>query len=228
VIITGGKLDLIQDQITRPIEYMVEDTKIEMPTLFLYPTSGNQSWTFSKGRYENLYKNRIDTDDQNFVLNAIIACINRFSLVPLTSDQIELRDSQITFSVLGRSAPYEQKSAYDPTGEKRKVFVDFMKKLDRSLENNFEVRVGGTTSIDFTYKGMDKGFGLEQIKQFFQVQDNHDILFFGDKCFEGGNDWEIAKHVPFVQVKDEYETLEKFKLLLKNGVVMSETRHMQE
>jgi len=227
VIITGGKLDLIQDQITRPIEYKLtkyyanEQSKKEMPTLFLFPTSGNQFWVFSNGKYENVYKNRIDTDDQNFVLNAIIGCINRFNLVPFTDDQIELRDSQITFSILGRTAPYELKANYDPNGDKRKTFVDFMKRKSPSLDKNFEVRIGGTTSIDFTYKGMDKSYGLEQIKQHFGVNDNKEILFFGDKCFEGGNDWEIAKEVPHVQVADENETLKKFHDLLKNGVLMT-------
>lgn len=221
VIITGGKLDLIQDQITRPIEYKLQEFKKDMPTLFLFPTSGNQFWIFSNGKYENVYKNKIDTDDQNFILNAIIGCINRFNLVPFTDDQIELRDSQITFSILGRTAPYELKANYDPNGDKRKTFVDFMKRKNPSLENNFDVRIGGTTSIDFTYKGMNKSYGLEQIKEHFKAE-NDEILFFGDKCFEGGNDWEIAKEVPHIQVKDETVTLKKFHDMMKNGVLMTD------
>lgn len=217
VIITGGKLDLIQDQITRPIEYR-EKAK---PTLYLMPTSGNQFWILSNGKLDNVYSYRIDTDDQNFIMNAIIGCINRFNLVPFTDDQIELRDSQITFSILGRSAPYELKASYDTNGDKRKTFVDFMKRKNPSLENNFDVRIGGTTSIDFTYKGMNKSYGLFKIKEYFKAE-NSDILFFGDKCFEGGNDWEIAREVPHIQVKDETETLKKFNELLKNGILMTE------
>lgn len=208
VIITGGKLSLIQDQITSLI-------KDEKTTLYLFPTSGNQFWIFSNGKYEMIYENKMLTDDQNLILNSIIDCINRFSLVPFTSDQIELRDSQITFSILGRSAPYELKASYDFNGDKRKVFVNYMKEKNHQLSSKFEVRLGGTTSIDFTYKGMDKSFGLLKIKKYLKVN-NKEILFFGDKCFEGGNDWEIAKEVPFIQVNNEQETLDQFKKIINN------------
>lgn len=211
VIISGGKLSLIQDQITS----LVKDTKT---ILYLFPTSGNQFWIFSNGKYEMVYENKMRTDDQNIILNSIIGCINRFSLVPFTDDQIELRDSQITFSILGRSAPYDLKASYDPNGDKRKVFMDYMKAKNPQLISDFEVRLGGTTSIDFTYKGMDKGFGLLKIKEYFRVN-NREILFFGDKCFEGGNDWEIAKEVPFVQVRDEQEALDRFKKILNNECI---------
>jgi phosphomannomutase len=208
VIITGGKLSLIQDQITS----LIKDSGVK---LYLFPTSGNQFWIYLNGEYENIYQNKMNTDDQNLILNSIIGCINRFNLTPFTDDQIELRESQITFSILGRNAPYELKANYDPNGIKRKLFVEYMKENNQRLASDFEVRIGGTTSIDFTYKGMDKGFGLIKIKEHFQV-DNREIIFFGDKCFEGGNDWEIAREVPFVQVKDEYETLEKFNKIINN------------
>lgn len=211
VIITGGKLSLIQDQITNL--FSSQDIR-----LYLFPTSGNQFWIFSDGQYENIYQNRISTDDQNLVLNSIIGCISRFKLMSFTDDQIELRDSQITFSILGRSAPYELKNQYDPKGEKRRVFVEFMKRNHPRLATDFEVRIGGTTSIDFTYKGMDKGFGLNKIKEHFRIN-NREIIFFGDKCFEDGNDWEIARKVPYVPVENEDETLDKFKRLINQEVI---------
>ena len=52
-----------------------------------------------------------------------------------------------------------------------------------------QVSVGGQTSVDIFPKGWDKTYCLQ-----FITNDYSDILFFGDKCYPGGNDYEIFMH----------------------------------
>jgi len=196
-IISGGKLSLIEDQIINQLT----DKKTH---LHLMPTSGNQYYHYLDGKMEKVYKENMKTDDINLVIDAIMFCIHKFVLFPKTYDQIEVRDSQVTFSILGRTAPQWAKKEYDPTGDRRKPFVEAIRIYLDKREKDFEIRIGGTTSIDITYAGRHKGYGLDRIKEIFGFE-NDEILFFGDKCFWGGNDYEIARRVPHIQVMDEHE-----------------------
>jgi phosphomannomutase len=50
--------------------------------------------------------------------------------------------------------------------------------------------IGGQISFDVFPEGWDKTFCLNYIKE----EDYDEIHFFGDKTFEGGNDFEIFSH----------------------------------
>ena len=68
-------------------------------------------------------------------------------------------------------------------------------KLIEKIKNDFpesssilEMRLGGETSIDIFPTGWDKSYAL----RFF---DGYDIYFVGDRCFSGGNDFDIYKEM---------------------------------
>ena len=126
-------------------------------------------------------------------------------------DQLQDRDSQITLSALGRHAPLELKRQFDPTGEKRMGWVEFLKKhLDHT---KYEMTIGGTTSIDITRKGLDKEWA---IREFMKINNfaPEEVLFIGDKLYPGGNDYPASKVVDCIAVKNPEETLQKLKLFL--------------
>ena len=54
----------------------------------------------------------------------------------------------------------------------------------------FEVRLGGTTSVDITKIGVDKAYGMKKLMEATGVG-KEEILFFGDKLEEGGNDFPV-------------------------------------
>jgi phosphomannomutase len=66
--------------------------------------------------------------------------------------------------------------------------VEAMKKEFAHLNLTFSI--GGQISFDVFPSGWDKTYSLNYIKD-----DEYDeIHFFGDKTFEGGNDYEIFTH----------------------------------
>ncbi len=102
------------------------------------------------------YNHALTAEQKKEAITAFEALAEKCNIIPLTSkeDQIQDRDSQITLSAIGRHAPAALKESYDPTGEKRRIWVTFLKeKLD---PEKYEFNVGGTTSIDITKKGLDK------------------------------------------------------------------------
>jgi HAD superfamily hydrolase (TIGR01484 family) len=124
---------------------------------------------------------------------------------------IENRGSQVTFSALGQDAPIELKEAWDKNGSKREQF----RKTLASLLLEFDVRSGGSTSIDVTKVGIDKSHGMDElIKRSYLSPD--DVLFVGDRLEPGGNDYPVVRTgVNCYPVDSPEDTLQLIKDLLK-------------
>jgi phosphomannomutase len=99
------------------------------------------------------------------------------------AEQIEDRGSQVTFSALGQEAPVASKGAWDPDDAKKRKLRDYV----ANELPEFEVRIGGSTSIDVTKRGIDKAYGIKKLIGLLDVK-KEDILFVGDRLQEGGND----------------------------------------
>lgn len=125
-------------------------------------------------------------------------------------DVIEDRGSQITFSALGQAAPIEAKRQWDPDFARRQR----MKVQLAELIPEFSVRLGGTTSIDITWPGIDKAHGISKLRDVLGVS-IAEMIFVGDALFPGGND-EPARQagVVCVQVRDIDETKRVIETLL--------------
>jgi hydroxymethylpyrimidine pyrophosphatase-like HAD family hydrolase len=91
-------------------------------------------------------------------------------------DLIEDRGSQITFSALGQEAPVDAKESWDPDNKKKFALRDVV----GAKIPTFEVRAGGSTSIDVTKLGIDKAYGMCKIMELVGVQQD-EILFVGDR-----------------------------------------------
>ncbi len=71
---------------------------------------------------------------------------------------------------------------------------------------DFEVRAGGTTTIDITKKGIDKAYGMQKLIEQLGLS-KEDVLFFGDKLQEGGNDYPVkAMGIDSLEVSDWQDT----------------------
>ena len=63
-----------------------------------------------------------------------------------------------------------------------------MRRLLRRQLPNFEVSIGGTTSIDVTKKGVNKTLCVAKLRERLSLE-RKDMLFIGDALFKGGNDY---------------------------------------
>jgi HAD superfamily hydrolase (TIGR01484 family) len=99
---------------------------------------------------------------------------------------IENRGSQVTYSAYGQDAPIEVKREWDPDNAKKKK----IKKAVASRIPHLDVRFGGTTSIDVTMKGIDKGYGIMKLCDVVGLEPR-DILYIGDRFDKDGNDYPV-------------------------------------
>ena len=106
---------------------------------------------------------------------------------------IEDRETQITYSVLGQDIVdvlgeegVRLKEEWDPNNSKKQAVRD----LVAPRLPDFEVRVGGVTSIDVTKPGVDKAYGMQKLIDMLGISKD-EILFMGDRLQEGGNDYPV-------------------------------------
>lgn len=173
----------------------------------LLGTTGTNYTLVEKDKTEVKYNLSFSSEEKKEIIAAFKKLISHYNIKSFTTDEDQLQDreSQVTLSAIGRHAPSELKAAYDPDGAKRKEWVSFLKKnLD---ENRYDLRIGGTTSIDITPKGLNKEWGIKNFAQQNQFNLNS-ILFFGDKMHPEGNDFPATKIVDCIAVKSPKETLQ--------------------
>ena len=155
-------------------------------SLFLLPTSGTRLYSWKGGWHEE-YAEDLTPKEKEKIMDAL----NSMMKSPLYhkpelvyGDIIEDRGSQITFSALGQKAPVDVKYAWDPDRKKREEIAQMLKKKIPE----FDVRVGGATSVDITRKGVNKAYGIMKLGQHLKLPVS-DMVFVGDALFYGGNDY---------------------------------------
>lgn len=106
---------------------------------------------------------------------------------------IEFRNGMINVSPVGRNATHQERcdfEAWDKTSGCRKKFVETLRKEFADLGLTYSI--GGQISFDVFPQGWDKTYCLRHLEaEKSQGLEYTTIHFFGDKAFEGGNDWEI-------------------------------------
>ena len=102
------------------------------------------------------------------------------------SNHIEERIGLINFSTIGRDCPQEDRNAYYSWDKKNKERESICKKIEKMFPE-LEASVGGEISIDIYPKGQNKAQVIDDLE-------GH-IVFFGDKCEPGGNDYPIVERL---------------------------------
>ena len=131
----------------------------------------------------------------------------------LFPNYIEKRIGMVNFSVLGRNCPYSEREKYTAWDKSSNEREEIAEKLRKRFPE-YDMSVGGSISIDITLKGRGKGQIARHLRK--QYPDD-EIIFFGDKTFKGGNDYELAYELSLmdntkvIQVDGYMEVLEKLK-----------------
>lgn len=185
-VISGGKFEQFETQLIDHLDVAPDG----LGALHVMPTCGTRYYRFDVAAeaWQQVYAEDLTADKRAL----IVAALNKgadalgFRETKLWGHQIEDRGSQVTFSALGQDAPAASKHAWDPDGAKKRALRDFVAKEIPE----FEVRVGGSTSIDVTKHGIDKAYGMKKLIALLGVT-KEDLIFVGDRLDEGGNDYPV-------------------------------------
>src|SRR6478609_9404390 len=192
-IISGGNEAQFRTQV---VAQLADADPAALSRLHLLPTCGTRYLRHDGTDFVAVYAHDLSGEEKSAALTALREEAERLGLWEAEpwGEILEDRGSQITFSALGQQAPRDAKHDWDPTGSKREALRDAVAARLPGLE----VRSGGSTSIDITRAGIDKAYGMRQLAELTGIPLT-DMLFFGDRLDEAGNDYPVlAIGVPSV------------------------------
>lgn len=184
-VISGGQFGQFRMQV---VDRIGAADDAELARLHLMPTCGTQYFRHEGGAWRQIYAETLTDDEKARALAAVekearaLGYWETETWGPILED----RGSQITFSALGQAAPVAEKSAWDPSGEKKST----LRAAVAGLLPDLEVRSGGSTSVDITRKGVDKAYGMRRLAELTGIGLD-EMLFVGDRLDEAGNDYPV-------------------------------------
>jgi phosphomannomutase len=179
-VISGGGWPQFEKQV---LDHLTDGDCLR--NLSLLPTCGTKFFQYDN-TWKELYSEDFTSSERTTIMAALKKAVDQAGNKPakVWGEIIEDRGSQITFSALGQQAPLEAKSKWDPVFTKRELILAI---LTPSLPG-FSVHMGGSTSIDITKPGIDKGYGIGKLRDTLGIA-IEDMIFVGDALFPGGNDY---------------------------------------
>lgn len=208
-VISGGKFEQFQKQLLSNLK--AEDTKLKR--LHLMPTCGTRYYHFNttKKNWQQVYAEDFTDGQKKKIIAALKQAMDKLGYWEnkVYGETIEDRGSQITLSTLGQDIVDELgeegvrlKEAWDADNKKKQKIRD----LAASMIPEFEVRVGGLTSVDVTRPGIDKAYGMKKLMELLGVS-KEEIFFIGDRLTEGGNDYPVkAMGIDCMEISHWQET----------------------
>ena len=186
----------------------------KLARLHLMPTCGTQYYRYDEvdEEWQQQYAENLTKEQKDKIITVLTQASKELGLWPEqpSGEVIEDRGTQVTFSALGQKATPEDKYAWDPDGKKKFALRDL---AAQSLPG-LEVRAGGSTSIDVTREGIDKAYGMQKLIDELDIHKD-DILFFGDKLQEGGNDYPVkAMGIDSLDVGEWEDTAHRLESIL--------------
>ncbi|HVX90409.1 MAG TPA: HAD-IIB family hydrolase [Candidatus Paceibacterota bacterium] len=208
-LVGGGKLEQFKKQL---VDQLPSDAAFT--NLYLLPTSGAALYEYALGEWSPVYIETLTEEDALTIRDALMEGAEKTGLVdfstPSHGDRIEFRGSEVTLSVFGQEAPVEEKLAWDPDQTKREQ----LRNAIAPLLPQYDVKRGGSTSIDVTKHGVNKAFGIRRLSEHLNIP-IADMLYIGDQLYPGGND-DVVKEtgIKTQQVANPEETALVIKAML--------------
>jgi hypothetical protein len=197
-VISGGDWPQFEKQV---VSHLPHDERLT--GLSLLPTCGTKFFQYEK-TWNKIYSEDFTADEKQKIITSLTKAFQKsgFKAEKVWGEAIEDRGSQITLSALGQEAPLAEKDRWDADFAKRKK----IKSMLDALIPEFSVRIGGTTSIDVTKPGIDKGYGIRKLRDILNIS-VREMIFIGDALFVGGNDYPAKEAgVVSIPIRGPHET----------------------
>lgn len=219
-VMSGGKFEQFETQLLNNLKADHQ----KLAKLHLMPTCGTRYYRFRGKKWEKIYSEDLTKTERQKIIAALNIGLDALGYreKKIYGDIVEDRGSQIACSALGQDIVAQLgeegvrlKEAWDPTDEKKIKLRDYV----ANLIPEFEVRMGGVSTIDVTKPGIDKAYGMQKLLDMLSIS-KEEVLFIGDRLGEGGNDYPVkAMGVDCVQISHWQETAKVIENILADGAI---------
>jgi len=140
--------------------------------------SGNLVYEQNTEKFKNDWK--LSSEETWFLKEKI----SKSNYIEKTGNHLEERVGTANFSIVGRNATHEQRQRYVKWDTRNNERMAIANEFNEYYGYKSQAVVGGEISIDIFKKGCDKS----QIKKYIDGE----TIYFGDRCYLGGNDYAIS------------------------------------
>ncbi|MBI5645119.1 HAD-IIB family hydrolase [Candidatus Kaiserbacteria bacterium] len=160
--------------------------EVDFSGLRLFTANAAQCYVYEGNLWLQIYAFGFTPEEHAIIRDALIASVEETGVTEDTKkygDQIVDYEGYVAFTALGLGAPKEERNAWDSDKQKRQKLRTVLKeKLPQ-----FDVYIGGATSVDVTPKGINKSYGVREYAKQLTLNPS-DMLYVGDALYPGGND----------------------------------------
>lgn len=224
-VVTGSDYEFIEEQLSGVWHYL------PCSDVVLMPCNGTKRYEWHKAGFGSSFrlvkdlsmKDHLGFDAYRALVSYIIKRQSKFlqkfeESKMCTGRFVSYRGSMINWSPMGRDGDSNSRESFVKHDSKTEYRTKEIKRMRRFIEKNqipVKVSYGGDTSFDIFPLGWDKTLALEGIE-------DRNLVFMGDRCEPGGNDFEIFKKVKALggeayHVKNPEETMEILKQYIKEN-----------
>lgn len=151
---------------------------------YMFTDSASRCYVWD-GSWQELYSHHMSPEECQHIRSNIMKSIAESGIYngSAMTAQVLARDTSVAFHALQKEATQLEKREWDSTGEKRQKLA----RVIRRHLPDYEVMIGGKTTIDVTKNGINKAHGVEWLAKTLGLAPS-DMLFVGDAFYTGGND----------------------------------------
>eukprot|EP00112_Aurelia_sp_Birch-Aquarium-sp1_P012084 Seg2539.5 transcript_id=Seg2539.5/GoldUCD/mRNA.D3Y31 product="Phosphomannomutase 2" protein_id=Seg2539.5/GoldUCD/D3Y31 len=155
---------------------------------YVFAENGLVAYKGGKFLAKQSISNYVGEEKLQKFINHCLKYMSNITLPVKRGTFIEFRNGLINVCPVGRSCSQEERiqfNEYDKVHKIREKFVENLR--EKFSDYGLQFSIGGQISFDVFPIGWDKTFCLNHV----DLQTIKTLHFFGDKTFQGGNDYEI-------------------------------------
>ncbi|CUM51971.1 Phosphomannomutase [Debaryomyces fabryi] len=155
---------------------------------YCFSENGLTAYKLGKELASQSFIGWIGDEKYNKLVKFILRYLSEIDIPVRRGTFIEFRNGMINVSPVGRNASTAERNQFELYDKEHNI----RSKLVNALKENFAdlgltYSIGGQISFDVFPTGWDKTYCLQHVEE----EGFEKIHFFGDKSYEGGNDYEI-------------------------------------
>ena len=157
---------------------------------FVFAENGLTAFKGTESLGSNTFLQHMGEDNLREFLNYTLKYLANLDVPQKRGTFIEFRSGMLNITPIGRNCSRPERNDFEKWYKESKcretMVADLREKFGEKFGLTFSI--GGQISFDVFPNGWDKTYCLQYLEEFDTIH------FFGDKTYEGGNDYEIFNH----------------------------------
>lgn len=155
---------------------------------YCFAENGLTAYQSGKLLASQSFINHLGEDRYKKLVNFCLKEISELDIPIKRGTFVEFRNGMINVSPIGRNASVSERDEFEKYDKQTQVRSKLVEKLKKEFSDyGLTFSIGGQISFDVFPNGWDKTYALKHVENIGFKE----IHFFGDKTYQGGNDFEI-------------------------------------